>query len=131
MKPYQVQIVEETLNNDEFRRVLFTGKKSQVVVMSIAPHSEIGEETHSHTEQTFCFVEGSGIAVLNHVEYEISGGDLIVVPANTKYNFINTNDIPLKLYTITTPAKHIEGRIHHTIEASLLDVEDSNFANKV
>jgi mannose-6-phosphate isomerase-like protein (cupin superfamily) len=130
MTPYHIQIVEETLNNNEFRRVLFTGKKSQIVVMSIAPHSEIGEELHHHTEQILCFVEGNGIALINHVEYEVSSGDLIVVPAGVKHNFINTTDIPLKLYSVYSPAHHIDGRIHHTLEAALLDKEDEAFGEK-
>ena len=130
MTPYHVQIVEETINNNEFRKVIFTGKKSQIVVMAIAPHSEIGEEVHHHVEQTFCFVEGNGIALLNHVEYEVSSGDLVVVPPNTKHNFINTTDIPLKLYTIYAPANHIDGRVHHTIEDALADTEDEAFGDK-
>ncbi len=130
MTPYHIQIVEESLNNNEFRRVLFTGKKSQIAIMAIAPHSEIGEETYHHAEQTFCFVEGNGIAMLNHVEYEVSSGDLIMVPAGVKYNFINTTDIPLKLYTVCSPANHIDGRIHHTLSASLTDTEDEAFGDK-
>jgi mannose-6-phosphate isomerase-like protein (cupin superfamily) len=130
MNPYHIQIVEETLNNNEFRKVLFTGEKSQVVVMSIAPHSEVGEELHEHVEQTLCFVEGNGIAVLNHVEYEVASGDLVVVPPNTRHNFINTTDLPLKLYTIYAPANHIDGRVHHTIEDALKDEEDEAFGDQ-
>lgn len=130
MTPYHIQIVEETLNNNEFRRVLYTGKQSQVVIMSIAPHSDIGIETHHNVEQVFCFVEGNGIALLNHVEYEVSSGDLIVVPKGVEHNFINTSDIPLKLYTIYTPPKHIDGRIHHTLRDALNDEEDEAFGDQ-
>jgi len=78
----------------------------------------------------FCFVEGSGIAVINHIEYEVSSGDLIVIPSGIEHNFINTTDIPLKFYTLYTPPNHIDARVHHTLQDALNDEEDEAFGHK-
>ncbi len=129
MKEFHAHIHEEVLKSNDFRRVLFIGEKSQLVIMSIAPHSEIGEEVHEHVEQTLCFVEGKGIAVLNHVEYPVIGGDIVVVPPGTRHNFINTENKPLKLFTVYAPANHIDGRIHVTLEEALKDDEDEQYGH--
>ncbi|MFA7309188.1 MAG: cupin domain-containing protein [Patescibacteria group bacterium] len=128
---YQTNIVEKTEGNTNFRTVLFTGKKSQLVVMDIKPGEEIGEETHDHVEQTLFFLSGTGKAILNGVESVVSEGEVVVVTPGTKHNFINTGDTSLKVYTIYAPANHIDGRIHVTPADAMADDEDENFGHAV
>lgn len=111
---YNKNIIEETKENENFRRVLFTGVKSQLVVMSIPPGSEIGEEMHDHTEQTLFFLSGNGEAILDDTKSPIRPGDVFVVTEGTKHNFKNTGVQPLKLYTVYAPPNHLDGRIHKT-----------------
>ena len=114
MKGYVTNIEDDTLKNKDFRRVLYTGKNSQLVLMSLRPKEEIGEETH--TLDQFIRVEaGSGVVVLDGVEHEISDGTAVVIPAGTKHNVINNSDRDaLKLYTIYSPPEHRDGTIHKT-----------------
>ena len=103
MKGYIANIGEETLKNTNFRKVLYTAKNSRLVVMSINPVEEIGEEVH-HLDQFIRCEAGEGKAILNGVEYGISDGFAIVVPAGVLHNIINTSsDKPLKLYTVYSP----------------------------
>ena len=111
---YITNIVRETQVNENFRRVLFTGTKSQLVVMSIPPGGEIGEETHKYTEQTLFFLSGTGEATLNNEKFAIGPGDVVVVVPGTKHNFVNTGTDALKVYTVYAPPNHIDGRIHRT-----------------
>ena len=124
-------ITKETGENKNFRKVLFTGKKSQLVVMDIPPQGEIGEETHPHVEQTLFFLSGSGKAILNGKETMIGAGDVVVVTPGTKHNFINTGTDSLKVYTVYAPANHIDGRIHTTKADADADVEDEAFGEAV
>lgn len=117
-------IVSETEKNTYFRRVLFTGQKSQLVVMSIASGGEVGEDIHKYTEQTLFFLSGSGKAILDGKESLINAGDVVVVTPGTKHNFINTGSEPLKIYTVYAPPNHIDGRIHLTKEDADKDVAD-------
>lgn len=121
---YQTNIVKDTQENDNFRRVLFTGKNSQLVVMSIPPGGEIGEEVHKYTEQTLFFLSGTGEAILNGIKTPIVAGDVVVVTPETKHNFVNTGDQDLKVYTVYAPANHIDGRVHKTKADADADVED-------
>ncbi len=111
---YFTHIVKEAQDNPNFRRVLFTGPKSQLVVMNIPPGGEIGEETHGHTEQALFFVSGSGEGILDGKKYPIGAGDAVVVTPGTKHNFRNTGTQALKLYTVYAPPNHIDGRVHPT-----------------
>ena len=112
MKGFIVNIEQETLNNKNFRKVLYTALNSQLVVMSIAPKEEIGEEVHD-LDQFIRVEEGKGKAVLNDEEQEIMDGSAIVIPSGTKHNIINTSDSEdLKLYTIYSPPNHKDGTIH-------------------
>ncbi len=128
---YHENIIDRTDENDAFRRVLFTGAKSQLVVMQIPPGGEIGEETHAHVEQTLFFLSGSGVAVLDDQQSEITAGDVVVVLPGTKHNFLNTGNESLKVYTIYTPPNHIDGRVHLTKADADLDTEDEAFGERV
>jgi len=129
--PYQINIVRETENNANFRKVLFTGPRSQLVVMEIPAGGEIGEETHEHVEQTLFFLSGTGRAVINGEEKPIGPGDVAVVTPGTRHNFINAGDEPLKVYTVYAPPNHIDGRVHKTKADADADQEDESFGEAV
>lgn len=115
MTGYFAHIEEETIKNNNFRKVLYTGKFSQLVAMSLLPGEEIGEEVHDHVDQFFRFEVGEGKAVLNGEEIIFNADDVVIVPAGVKHNIINTSSSEtLKLYTIYSPANHPEGTIHAT-----------------
>ena len=121
---YRSNIVKDTQENDDFQRVLFTGPKSQLVVMSIPPGGEVGEETHKYTEQTLFFLSGTGEAALEDKKFSIGPGDVVVVTAGTKHNFRNTGAQALKIYTVYAPPNHIDGRIHKTKADADADTAD-------
>jgi mannose-6-phosphate isomerase-like protein (cupin superfamily) len=123
MQGYVTNIEEATKENINFRQVLYTGKNSQLVLMSLKPGEEIGEETH-HVDQFFRIEEGKGIAVLDGVEHEIEDGSAIVVPAGCKHNLINGNEEEMKLYTIYSPPEHKDGIVHNTKEEAEADSSD-------
>ncbi len=100
--------------NEYFRREVVTGTYNQVVVMSIPPGSEIGEETHSDRDQVLVFVSGEGNAILNGESQPVAANSLCFVPAGTKHNFVNTGTSALKLYTVYAPPEHEPGTIHKT-----------------
>jgi mannose-6-phosphate isomerase-like protein (cupin superfamily) len=114
-KGYVVNIEERTVKNDYFREVLFTAPHSQLVVMSLKPGEEIGEEVHADVDQFIRFEEGEGKVILDNEEHKVQGEDAVVIPAGSKHNVINTSsDQTLKLYTIYTPPEHKPGTIHKT-----------------
>lgn len=121
---YQTNIIKDTQENENFRRVLFTGKNSQLVVMSIPPGGEIGEEVHKYTEQTLFFLSGTGEAILDDKKTSIVAGDVVVVVPGTKHNFINTSTQDLKVYTVYSPPNHIDGRVHKTKADADADTAD-------
>lgn len=122
MKGYIINIEKATKDNKDFRQVLYTGRYSQLVVMSLLPGEEIGEEVHG-LDQFLRIEEGRGKAIVGENEYEVEDGTAIVVPAGTKHNVINTGDIPLKLYTIYSPPNHRDKTIHPTKQDALADDE--------
>ena len=124
---YNTNIEIETLKNENYRRVLYTAKNSQLVLMNIKPGDEIGMEEHS-LDQFLRFEQGTGKAILNGVESEVSDGVAVVVPAGTKHNFINTGDVDLKLYTIYSPPNHKDGVVHKTKEEA--EADDEHFDGK-
>lgn len=126
---YHTNVLKETEGNTNFRKVLFTGEKSQLVVMSIPPGDDIGEEIHEHTEQTLFFLSGTGEAILNGETFPIVPGEVYVVTPGTKHNFKNTGTEDLKVYTVYAPANHIDGRIHPTHKDAKADVEDEAFGH--
>jgi mannose-6-phosphate isomerase-like protein (cupin superfamily) len=111
---YHENILKVTLENTNFRRVLFTGLSSQLVVMSIPPGGEVGRETHKYTEQTLFFLSGTGKGELNGKEFPIGPGDVVVVVPGTDHNFWNTGTEPLKIYTVYAPPNHLDGLVEAT-----------------
>jgi len=107
---------------------LFTGTKSQLVVMSIPPGGEVGQETHLNVEQVFFFQSGTGEASLDGKTTAIGPGDVVVVTPGTDHNFRNTGTVPVKIFTIYAPPNHIDGRIHKTLEDANADTVDSAFS---
>jgi len=121
MKGYIINIEEASVENENFRKVLYTAKNSQLVVMSIKPNEDIGEEIHQ-LDQFIRVEAGQGKAILDDVEHEIKDGFAVVVPAGAKHNIINTSsDVPLKLYTVYSPPNHRDGVIHVTKADAIAD----------
>ena len=124
MKGYVVDIEKETERNTDFRRVLYTGKHSQLVLMSIEPGEEIGEETHDDVDQFFRFEEGEGKVIIDGVEHHVKDGNGVIVPAGAKHNVINTSKlVNLKLYTIYSPPEHQDGIVRHTRKEAMASEE--------
>jgi len=113
MKGFVQDIEDLAVKNDDFRRVIYTAKHCQLVLMALKPKEEIGAEVHK-LDQFFRVEEGAGEAVLDGVRTAIRAGFAVVVPAGTKHNIINTGSVPLKLYTLYAPPNHRDGVVHHT-----------------
>ena len=128
--PYLANIVQQTQDNTNFRKVLFTGTRSQLVIMSIPPGGEVGAETHTYTEQTLFFLSGTGEAVLNGKTSPINPGDVVVVTPGTLHNFINTGSVPLKIYTVYAPPNHIDGTIEATKADADKNVQDEAYGQQ-
>ncbi len=107
-------IVRLAQRNEDFRREVITGQHSQVVLMSLAPGEEIGEEIHEGVDQTLVFVAGEGRAILDGVTSPVTVNSLYFVPAGTRHNFVNTGSGPLQLYTIYAPPEHAPGTMFRT-----------------
>jgi mannose-6-phosphate isomerase-like protein (cupin superfamily) len=115
MKGFHSNIEKSTLENKNFRQVLYTGKHSQLVLMSLKPMEEIGMEGHKDNDQFFRFEQGQGKCIIDGNEYELVNGTAIVVPAGAEHNIINTSETEdLKLYTIYSPAHHKDGVLRAT-----------------
>ena len=110
---YSSDIFRATEANTDFRRVLFTTPLSQLVLMTVQPGDDIGLETH-HLDQVLVFVSGRGESVLDGARGEIGPGTVVVVPAGTEHNFVNTGSEPLKLFTVYAPPEHADGTVHKT-----------------
>jgi mannose-6-phosphate isomerase-like protein (cupin superfamily) len=115
MKGFFTNIEKETLKNESFRKVLYTSKHSQLVLMSLKPKEEIGMEVHPENDQFFRIEKGQGKCLIDGNEYELKDGVAIVVPAGAEHNVINTSEIEeLKLYTIYSPPHHKDGILRQT-----------------
>jgi len=126
MKGYTSNIERETLENESFRKVLYTGAHMQLVLMSIVPSGEIGEEVHEDTDQFIRCEEGVGKAILDGVEHDIEDGFAVVIPAGTRHNVVNaSSDEPLQLYTIYAPSHHRDKVVHETKEEA--DADDEHY----
>ncbi len=124
MKGYNANIEKLTLQNTKFREVLYTTQKSQLVLMSLKPKEEIGEEVHTVDQFLRC-ESGSGKAILDGVSEDLSDGMVVVVPAGSKHNVINVSESEdLKLYTLYCPPHHRDGTVHNTKTEAEADTED-------
>ena len=122
MTGYIGNIEEATLNNSNFRQVIFTGPHSQLVLMSLNPSEDIGMEVHPSVDQFFRVEKGEGKVIVNETEYIIGDGDSIIVPAGATHNVINTSTSEaLKLYTIYAPPHHKDGIVRLTREEAMAD----------
>jgi mannose-6-phosphate isomerase-like protein (cupin superfamily) len=110
----QLDIVELAKGNDAFRREVATGRHSQVVVMTVPPGEEIGEEVHEETDQLLVIVEGECQAVLEGRTSQVGPNQLVLVQAGTRHNFVNTGGAPLRLVTVYAPPEHPPGTVHQT-----------------
>ncbi len=124
MAGFVTNIEEATLNNDNFRKVIFTAPHSQLVLMKLDPGEEIGMETHRDVDQFFRIERGTGKVIMNGEEHSISDGFAVVVPAGAEHNVVNTGSEALKLYTIYSPAHHRDGVIHKTKAEAEADTTD-------
>lgn len=125
MNGYVGNIEEETLKNDFFRSVLYTGQHSQLVVMSLLPSEDIGLETHDIVDQFIRVEKGEGVVILDGVTKNIKDGDAILVPAGASHNIINSSkENSLKLYTIYSPPHHKDKTVHKTKAEAQMDEED-------
>ena len=122
MKGFAKDIESISVKNEDFRRVLYTARNCQLVVMALQPKEEIGMEVHK-LDQFFRVEEGSGEAVLDGVRTAIRVGFAVVVPAGTNHNIINTGGVPMKLYTLYAPPNHRDGVVHHIRDEAEADNE--------
>jgi mannose-6-phosphate isomerase-like protein (cupin superfamily) len=112
MKGFKSNIEKDTLSNANFRRVLYTGKYSQLVLMNLKPGEEIGEEVHKTVDQFFRFEKGEGVVSIDGIKQKVNDGDAVIVPAGAKHNVTNTSkNKQLKLYTIYSPPEHQDGTV--------------------
>ena len=115
-KAYTEDVLRLAQENENFRQVLFTTERSQLVLMSLKPGEEIGEEVHEGIDQVLAFADGEGEAVIEGNRSPVRAGTVVVVPGGTRHNFVNTGSAPLKLFTVYTPPEHPDGTIHRTKE---------------
>jgi len=114
-KGFKENIEKATVENSNFRKVLYTAKHCQLVLMTLKPGEEIGMEVHPDNDQFFRFEKGNGRVIINDTEYKVGNGDAVIVPSGSKHNVINISKIKdLKLYTIYSPAHHKDGIIRAT-----------------
>jgi mannose-6-phosphate isomerase-like protein (cupin superfamily) len=117
MKGYKANIEKDTIENGNFRKVLYTAKHCQLVLMSLLPKQEIGMEVHTDNDQFFRFEKGTGKVIIDGNEYEVKDGDAVIVPSGSQHNVINMSETEdLKLYTIYSPAHHQDGVVRATKE---------------
>ena len=126
MKGFSTNIEQATADNTDFRRVLYTGKHTQLVLMTLPVGEEIGSEVHADNDQFFRFESGNGKVVIDDNEYQVSDGSAVIVPAGSQHNVINTSeDSPLKLYTLYSPPHHKDGIVRATRQEA--DANDEDF----
>ncbi len=128
MKGYADNIEEATLKNSNFRKVLYTAKHSQLVLMSLKPKEEIGMEVHKDNDQFFRFERGQGKCFIDGNEYDVADGSAVIVPAGAEHNVVNTSETKeLKLYTIYSPAHHKDGIVRATKAQAEAKENDEEF----
>jgi len=123
-KGFAANLEEETRKNTDFRRVLYTGKHSQLVLMCLKPKEDIGEETHDDVDQFFRFEEGEGVVVIDATRHTVMDGSGVIVPSGAKHNVINTSPAKfLKLYTIYSPPEHMDKVVRKTKQEAIAKEE--------
>lgn len=129
-KGFHINIEKDTIENNNYRKVLYTGQNLQLVLMSLKPNEEIGMEVHEDIDQFFRFEEGNGVCIVNDTKYKVTDGDSVIIPAGSNHNIINTsNKNDLKLYTIYTPPHHKDGIVFKTKKDA--DKSDEEFDGEV
>ena len=123
MNGFIENIEKLTFGNNDFRRVLYTGKFSQIVLMSLKAGEEIGMEVHKTHDQFFRFEKGEGVVVIDNKTSKVKDGSAVIVPAGAKHNVINTGSEALKLYTIYSPPEHMDKVVRHTKKEALASEE--------
>lgn len=124
-KGYKENIEKVTIENNNFRKVLYTGKHMQLVLMSLKPGEDIGSEVHNENDQFFRFEKGEGRVLINESSYDVSADDVIIVPAGAEHNVVNVSDSEdLKLYTIYAPSHHKDGIVRNTKTEAMENEED-------
>jgi mannose-6-phosphate isomerase-like protein (cupin superfamily) len=129
--PFQTNILQAARDNSAYRRVVFTGTRTQLALMSIPSGSDIGVETHSNVEQLIFIASGQGKAILNGAESAVRAGDVIVATPGTRHDIVNTGAEPLRIYTTYSPPNHIDGRVHSTKADAETDTADDAFGRAV
>ena len=129
-KGYRDNIEELTLANTDFRRVLYTGEHLQLVLMTLKPGEEIGEEVHGDKDQFFRFESGMGEVLINDVSNPVEDGIAVIVPAGAKHNVRNTGGEPLTMYTVYGPADHKDGTVHKTKTQAEKDHDNDEYDGK-
>jgi len=115
MTGYVTNIERDTLANEDYRRVLFTGSKTQLVLMTLQPGEDIGLETHEGHDQFIRVEAGTGYVELDGERYDVGDGSAVVIPSGAKHNLVNSSpDEPLRLYTLYSPPEHADGTVQHT-----------------
>jgi mannose-6-phosphate isomerase-like protein (cupin superfamily) len=127
MKGYVDNIEKRTVENEDFRRVLYTGKNIQLVLMTLPPGYDIGEEVHEDRDQFFRIEEGQGEVRIDGVPNKVSDDFAVIVPAGARHNVINTGDKPLRLYTIYGPPEHRDKVVHKTREDAERDHDNDHW----
>lgn len=128
-KGYFGDIETLTMENEDFRRVLYTGQHIQLVLMTLQPGEEIGAEVHEGHDQFFRFEAGQGKVIIDESEYEVGDGDSVIVPSGAHHNVLNVSDSePLKLYTLYAPPEHEDGTVHSTKAEA--EADDEHFDGK-
>jgi len=112
---FATDLEKEARSNTDFRRVLYTGRFSQLVLMNLKPSEEIGEEVHDTVDQFFRFEEGDGIVIIDGVKHQVRDGSGVIVPSGARHNVVNTSSkMNLRLYTIYSPPEHQDKVVRHT-----------------
>jgi mannose-6-phosphate isomerase-like protein (cupin superfamily) len=127
MKGYVDNIEQATVANADFRRVLYTGKNLQLVLMTLPPGCDIGEEVHEDRDQFFRIEEGEGVVRIDGVDNHVADDFAVIVPAGARHNVINTGEAPLKLYTIYGPPEHRDGVVHRDKAQAERDHDDDHW----
>jgi mannose-6-phosphate isomerase-like protein (cupin superfamily) len=127
MKGYVDNIERATVANEDFRRVLYTGKHLQLVLMTLPPACDIGEEVHEDRDQFFRIEQGEGEIRIDGVAHRVEDDFAVIVPAGARHNVINTGDAPLRLYTLYAPPEHRDGVVHKTKEQAERDHDNDHW----